>query len=207
MNNSNSQLVKHLPRTSTFLQPKWLTKDRKWNFVFWLGMSSGFSIGEMFKHSDHFAIVHSVICIITALAITIPMLIFNSTRFVKDKGFLNSEGKQIEGKQIPSITVVGAFIFSILWTLLINMFFSNSFFSNNILVWFPYLSIAFSALCIYFISINCPISILLQPTFWQTYVKITPYCNSHFRPRHSISAAIHDPKYHNLRCNIYRKKH
>ena len=99
MNNSNSQLVTHLPRTSTFLQRKWLTKDRKWNFVFWLGMSSGFSIGEMFKHSDHFAIVNSVICIITALGITIPMLIFNSTRFIKDKGFLNSEGKQIEGSR------------------------------------------------------------------------------------------------------------
>ena len=57
-------------------QPKWLNKDRLWNFVFWFGMSFGMALGNVIKFRLGLEDLSSTFDLATLFIIPIALLVF-----------------------------------------------------------------------------------------------------------------------------------
>ena len=145
-------------------QDKWLTKDRLWNFLFWFGMSLGLSISlSVSKTAQQQYKIGSILIWITLISIPLILKIFNGTKFIKALTFANSEGHILTEEQRPYL--FGYAIFAGLPTAFIIAEIilpkSSSFLSRFII------DLSFLApISLYFISKNCPISILFNRRFW-----------------------------------------
>ena len=154
--------ISNSPKTK---QPKWLTKDRFWNFVFWFGMSFGLAV--TFSVSSEQQTKYSLgTILIWANIIGVPLLVrnFSKTTFVKDKIFLNSEGNIINENQFPKYAFL-ALLAGVGLTFFISEAILPRGYSSFLLDLVFFLSL-FSGISLYFIYKNCPISILFNRKAW-----------------------------------------
>lgn len=82
-------------------QPKWLTKDRFWNFVFWFGMSFGMATAVFAKTGLGLIALSKIIMCSTIILVPLSVVLASKTRFIKKDIFTNSEGIIITKEQKP----------------------------------------------------------------------------------------------------------
>lgn len=183
-------------------QPRWLKKDRFWNFVFWFGMSFGFAITFSIPRElqDKYAL-STVLIWLTLVGVPLLVRHFSKTTFVKEKMFLNSEGDLITEKQVPKSTFL-ALLAGVGLTFFIAEIFLPRGYSNFFLDLIFWLSL-FSGISVYFIYKNCPISILFNRKAWELYLSNNTGCKT--RVRHNSRFVTH-PVYKHLPYNIFHKR-
>ena len=187
-------------------QPKWLNKDRLWNFVFWFGMSFGMALGNVIKFRLGLEDLSSTVDLATLFIMPIALLVFNRTRFIKKDTFANSEGVLISKKQMPYsfplATISGLPIAFVVGTTILSKDVSSFF---GAFIFFLSLS---SGISLYFILKNCPISILFNRKFWTFEFKAGGVVNN--KGHHDSSSRdyynrIHSPSYRHLPQNIFHR--
>ena len=215
IDNSDSQLVKHLPRTVIAKQPKWLNKDRYWNFVFWLGVSCGVSFSWLCEML-HLGTLGTIIFWSTLVTFQLFVIFLNKTTCVEDKQFLNSEGKKICENQLVNPGVVINFLFWCFMAWILSITIIPRYIPNIFTTMISCMAL-FSLFCLYFIFKNCPISILFNRSFWDNkFWKLKPLATTKSNAcqyNHSSPSAatrysndvIMNPSYSSLCSNIYHK--
>ena len=110
-------------------QPKWLNKDRLWNFVFWFGMSLGMAV-TMSVSKEQQAKYSLGTILIWSTMIFVPMIVrhFSKTTFVKKDTFANSEGVLISKKQMPYSFPLAAISGLAIAFIVAELFLSNTIF-------------------------------------------------------------------------------
>jgi hypothetical protein len=77
-----------------------MNRDRLWNFVFWFGMSTGFSAASAIKD---FPSIATALFLLTLIIVPLTVFLFSKTTFVKDSIFLTKEGREIDiTKDLPT---------------------------------------------------------------------------------------------------------
>lgn len=193
-------------------QGKWLNKDRLWNFVFWFGMSSGFSVATFFRLTLRMPNLFPVIAWSTLILVPLMVTLANRTRFIQKDTFANNEGTILSKKQMPymfPLAIMSGFGFSFI---VAETFFPKG--SLNIIIHFIFFSCLFSGLSLYFIFKNCPISILFNYKFWTLELhpgsRVSSPSNSYTNSFCSSSRTpaidyYTNPTYGGLKGNIYNK--
>jgi hypothetical protein len=185
-------------------QQKWLTKDRFWNFVFWFGMSFGFSVALILANigSKQNTFSYWISFFFWATIIGVPLLVrhFSKTTFLKDKIFLNSEGDVIPEKNVPNL---GFIVLSTVLTVVIMGLFFDKFKISDHLGTVAISTVLFGIPSLFFIYKNCPISILFNRKAWELYLSNNTGCKT--RVRHNSRFVTH-PVYKYLPYNIFHKR-
>lgn len=149
-------------------QSEWLTKDRFWNFVFWFGMSLGFSITaistNLGQKSQTFSYWSAIFFWSTLIGIPLILKKFNGTTFVKALTFVNSDGQILTEEQRPYL--FGYAIFAGLPTAFVVAEIILPKTSENFMTSLVLSLCGFAPISIYFIYKNCPLSILFNRKFW-----------------------------------------
>ena len=191
-------------------QTSWLTKNRFWNFVFWIGMSLGLTLGSFAMFTLEMPNLASAINWTTLLGIPLLVVLANRTRFSGKDTFANSENIELTKKQMPTgnfiwLTILGiGFTFIVAETILSKEV--DSVF--NSLIFFTCL---FSGFSLYFIFKNCPVSILFNRKCWHYLADNAPT-----RPRRPSGSnrspssptpfnVMMNPMYKNRSSNIYHR--
>ena len=149
-------------------QPKWLNKDRLWNFVFWFGMSFGFAAGlvisEINSKQNTFSYWSSFFFWSTIVGVPMIVRYYSKTTLIKKDTFANSEGVLISKKQMPYSFPLAAISGLAIAFIVAELFLSNTnfYFISSLILSFSF----FSGISLYFILKNCPISILFNRKFW-----------------------------------------
>lgn len=189
-------------------QPKWLTKDRFWNFVFWFGMSSGFSsaliLASITVKQNSFS--YWISFLLWATIIGVPLLVrhFAKTTFLKDKIFLNSEGDIIPEKNVPDLGVI--FLLTVVSVVITGLLFDK--FKIQDSVGTVVISIMiFGIPSLFFICKNCPVSILFNLKYWELrsteLVKSSGNDDHHAKYTKSCRDRMNSPVYQNLPQNVH----
>ena len=182
----------------------WLTKDRLWNFVFWFGMSFGFSSALILANigSKQNTFSYWISFLFWATIFGVPFLVrrFSKTTFVKDKIFLNSEGNVIPEKNMPDLGVI--FLLTVL-ALAITGFIFDKFKILDHLGTVAIAMVLFGIPSLFFIYKNCPISILFNRKYRELYLSNNDGYKT--RTRNSSRFVTH-PVYKFLPYNIFHKR-
>jgi hypothetical protein len=198
-----STFCKNMPTED---KPKWLSKNRFWNLVFWAGMSFGislaFSMSGMNSPSGEFSLWSSFVAWLTIIGVPITVKHFSKTTFVKDSIFLDKEGQEINiAKDLPSglLAIIATVVATFLIGAVLNTVFKDI--SADIKTSLT-VSTFFLIPILFFIFKNCPISILFNFKCWR-------YLSAN-APAHSIKLSEHknyvtDPAYRHLSINLYHR--
>ena len=143
-------------------QPRWLTKDRFWNILFWLGLSGGFSLATFVKFTLNLPSFTPYILILNIILLPTLIMYFNKTSTYK-KRIVNSENIKLKAKQYPSAWVIPLTIISIPLSGFIGDKYATIGDTTSTFLFFLG---TFSGLCLHFIYKNCPITILFNRNFW-----------------------------------------
>ena len=194
-----------------------LSKDRLWNLVFWLGISSGLATGNFFRLNLNMPQLATFIDCSTLICIPLLLILFNRTHFIQNNIFINSEGMEITKKQLPRLVLLPilsgiGFAFLISETILPKH-------HENIFVSFIFFCCLLSGLSLHFIFKNCPLSILFNYKFWlwkaqhnalnlnSTSISRNSFSTNNRSPAFPKSADyIYNPAYKSSISNIYHKR-
>ena len=170
-----------------------MSKDRFWNFVFWFGMSAGFSAASSIKAFPSIAIA---LFLLTLIIVPLTVFLFSKTTFVKDSIFLTREGREIDiTKDLPTRfpIVVTTVAFTVLTGAILD----------KIGTAIPNIVAATILINVFFVFKNCPISILFNRKLW-SYIAANAPMPTRRRNEESTSTSSH---YWYLPNNIYNPHH
>lgn len=174
-----------------------LNRDNFWTLMFWVGIAVGLALALNLSPK-----AGGVIFWVTM--IFIPWLIKrkHGMKLDKKKHFLNSEGKSLKKKypkNIYGMLLLSAFSFP-LFGLLLDEIAKGVDIPDGLLVSFPVF-----VLVLYFIMINCPISILFYRSAWSKNI-LGEYPTSDVKHNSSSSTSrsyTTDPAYRSLSSNVF----
>jgi len=176
---------------------KWLTKNRFWNFVFWIGMSVGFSItfaiSGINDPSGEFSYWSTVMFWLTLIGVPTLVRFGSKTTLVKDNIFLDIEGRELN---LPNgfLTIITTIALTAFTGALLDKTFANT--ANNASL-FLLISIFFLIPTLFFIFKNCPISILFNRKLW----RFEAYTDS--QQKKSDDSRYYSPAYSFYASNIH----
>lgn len=203
----------------------WLTKDRRWNFVFWFGTSLLMTLAlELKMHCTNSAVCQIMHTTPPIALIILPVVFmlslckyFNGTHtMTKNRKhiFFSNNNQVIEQKKLPTFWLIILTVIGWIVTGIIMDSFDPSpklLFDNPLLV-FILCTIIFSVFSLYFIIKNCPISILLNRNIWHFKPGVNLRSHADYSTtrysEHSSNSTNHftDPSYKFLPGNIYYKR-
>ncbi|MCA0253867.1 MAG: hypothetical protein LCH20_00050 [Proteobacteria bacterium] len=144
---------------------KWLTKDRFWNFVFWFGMSTFWTIAAIMAQAK-IPTLPGIVVLISLIVFPVAVSVCNGTTFVKDTIFKNSEGIEFNtAKRAPNVLLLILSTFGL--TALTGLFLDAHKEIPDALSAFIGFNVMFGVPSLFFIFKNCPISILFNRKTWQ----------------------------------------
>nr|WP_322776452.1 hypothetical protein [Candidatus Megaera venefica] len=181
-----------------------MSKDRFWNFVFWLGMSAGFSIAFAIVGTNpqtrDFPYLASVVFWLTIIGVPFLVRTFSKTTFVKDKTFLSSEGRELNwDKDLPNgfLTIVTTVALTALTGAILDKISDPI---SNIFSSFIFVTVLFGIPSLFFIFKNCPISVLFNHKLLSYIAANAP--KSTLRRKDTYT----DPSYSFLSHNMFHRK-
>lgn len=164
------QFINLTPNPVISPKTSWLTKNRLWNFVFWIGMSLGistaFSLSGMNTPSGEFSLWSSFVFWLTILGVPLTVRHFSKTTFIKDSLFLDKEGNELNVvKNVPNgfFTISTTIAITVLTGSMLDKTFNDTSGAFGITL---LISVFFLIPTLFFIFKNCPISILFNRKFW-----------------------------------------
>ena len=175
--------------------------------MFWLMLVTGFVLSSIFE----MPLISLVNLFVTPYIISKKQKVSLN----KDAIFVNSEGKLLNDRY--PIYAVWMLILSVIWAIALGAISDGFGITKNvdIKILTPiFFSISLLPFVLYFMYINCPISILFKPTAWHPAVLgiecssgSNNHANSSFR-EFSLSQftrqnTITDPSYRSYGCNIF----
>jgi hypothetical protein len=134
-----------------------LNRDNFWNLIFWLALSSGFLAATSLKES--FPKIAGVIFWTTIIGTPLVVRLFNKVTFTEDNRFCNRTGEDITDRQ-PSRG--GCFVFSVAIAILSGAILDSSFPKDSKLAEVIGAFTILSGPSLYFMLINCPITIVFN---------------------------------------------
>jgi len=198
----NLSLNSTAPNKKGFLESR-LNKDNFWNLIFWLAISIGFTIALIIKSSFPEHGYGLVFCCATIITAALMLKITCKTNFDIERRFTNSEGISLNNN-LPN----GWFIVFTVAGIFLTGYVADTFATGDktILKSFLFFFSFSSGFCIYFILINCPISLLFSSSFWKENNKNSAATT--LNQRKSLAPDfLTNPIYRNLPSNIYHKRH
>ena len=177
-----------------------MSKDRFWNFVFWFGMSAGFSTASAIKDLP---IIASVVFWLTLIFVPLTIFFFSKTTFIKDSIFLTKEGREIDiKKDLPTRfpIIVTTVAFTVLTGAILDKIGTAI---STIVATIILINVFFLIPTLFFVFKNCPISILFNRKLWSYIVANAPMPTRR-RNEESTSTSSH---YWYLPNNIYNPHH
>lgn len=182
-----------LPKSPTApLAPSRLNKDNFWNLMFALGMSVGSATMGLF---------------LTVLIVPLIVKYFSKVTF-NDGKFLNSQGKELSiQKDVPKGATV--IISTILCTMVVRSSLAPYLENTSDIYTVAFCFCLFFIPILFFITNNCPISIMFNSAFWQQ-INSQAAARPHIRrkslaPERSASDYVTNPVYKNLPFNLFHK--
>ena len=176
-----------------------LNKDNFWNLMCWAFITLCTMLSEYFNNIK--LVEYSFLCF-SILGVPFIIKQIQDVKFDKKYGFFNSNGRSLKDSQPKHL--IFAIVFSIGLILSIG-FIKNRLFPelNTTLSTTLYWSIFLLIPTLYFILINCPISLLFNKN---AFKPISPAESARLNV---TSDYIHDPKYSFMSCNMYNhhRKH
>ena len=185
-----------------------MSKDRFWNFVFWFGMSAGFSAASSIKAFPSIAIA---LFLLTLIIVPLTVFLFSKTTFVKDSIFLTREGREIDiKKDLPTRfpIIVTTVAFTVLTGAILDKIGTAI---PTIVATIILINVFFLIPTLFFVFKNCPISILFNRKLWSYIVANAPmptrrrtdYQGSH---KTLLDNKFISPRFYYLPYNIYHRK-
>lgn len=189
---------------SIFKKP--ISKDNFWNLVFWLGMSTGFSLSLIASKVLDLPFLSTAMIWLTIIFIPFIVVKNNPVKYDPEaKIFLNSEGQSLEKKQ-PK-TLLWVVVCTILAPVMAGGFLDQH--KNeipDIVATLMIVSTFFGAPALYFSILDCPITWLFNKNIWTAKPAkgqgIVPY---HLRNQ-TFMDQVQDPCSSYLLWNKFHKK-
>lgn len=191
-----------------------LNKDNFWNLMFWVGMTIGLSITEIF--GDQNPVAAFVSAWITILGMPYIMTKARPVTFDKNDGFFNSDGMSLKNSYPTRLGVV--IFITLLLLAFIGLIVDSSHINTPPLLDAVFMLSFFILIpTLYFIYKNCPISILFNKHTWCSTIpgleNATIHTNSHFLDKHRTFNIRHternmhsDPSRSWMVGNMYHRK-
>ena len=196
-----------------------MSKDRFWNFVFWFGMSVGFSTASAIKGLPSIA---SMVFWLTLVFVPLAIFFFSKTTFIKDSIFLTKEGRKIDiKKDLPTRfpIVVTTVAFTVLTVAVLDKIGTAI---PTIVAVTILINVFFLIPTLFFVFKNCPISILFNRKLWSyiaaNALKSSPRSNL-FNSRNHTNTPVYtnglnnqyndyryNPAYSAYSSNIYHRQ-
>ncbi len=173
-----------------------MSKDRFWNLMFLILTVSGWML-TFCLNNKHFSFITSWLTIIG-----VPVLVhtFSKTTFVKDKTFLNSEGRELNwDKDLPNgfLTIVTTVALTALTGTILD---KTSDPISDIFSRFIFITVLFGIPSLFFIFKDCPISVLFNRKLLSYIAANAP--KSTLRRKDTYT----DPSYSFLSHNMFHRK-
>ncbi|RYE27587.1 MAG: hypothetical protein EOP45_00710 [Sphingobacteriaceae bacterium] len=196
----------------SWFKARW-NKDNFWNLMFWLGITANMVLVDIFAN---LVPVLALIFFILGLTIT-PYLLarVNKVVFTEEKVFINKQRESLEKKYPKHLSI----IIPIAIAVSINCFFAfNKSFPNFEESMAVYAAIGLAVPVLYFIILNCPISILFNKNAWNKQVtgldhssscqhSFPPQLHKHKEPMLMPRSRYTDPKYSYLDGNTFNRRY
>ncbi|RYE05652.1 MAG: hypothetical protein EOP33_00010 [Rickettsiaceae bacterium] len=200
-------IISNFEVNMSWFKARW-NKDNFWNLMFWLGITANMVLVDVFVESmPKLALAFFV----SGITLT-PYLLTraNKTTFNKEKVFINKQEESLE-KRYPK-HLFEIFFFNTIATIFVI--------TDGIV---PSLATTYTAIglavpVLYFIILNCPISILFNKNVWNKRVtgldpnttyqhSFSPQLHKHKEPMLIPRSQYTDPKYSYLDGNTFNRRY
>ena len=178
-----------------------MNKDNFWNLVFWLGMSTGFSLSLIASKVLHSPYLSSATMWLSFIAVPSFVVKNNPVKYdTEAKIFLNSEGQSLEKKQPSSLVWL---VLCIALGVAIVSFFKNTYNLPEFIFDTFCSFVLFAPACLYFVVLQCPITWLFNKKAWASNPNNARYVAPYARTTSIIDEHRTSPRYHYMSGNRY----
>lgn len=143
-----------------------INRDNFWNLMFWVGVTISVLVTELLVYSFEIGLLGLILFIISMTIVPYIIASFNKVKYIEGKIFLNAKNKDLSAKLPKKFSIV----FLINFILSVFIYVPYVLLDNKGVAGMPFTTTAaliFALPTLYFIYLNCPISILFTNTAWK----------------------------------------
>jgi hypothetical protein len=192
-------MIESKKQYSIFKKP--ISKDNFWNLVFWLGMSTGFSLSLIATKVLHSPYLSSATMWLSFILVPFIVVKNNPVKYdAEAKIFLNSEGQSLKNKHPSSLVWL---VLLIALGVAIVSFCENKYNVPEFIFDTFCSFVLFAPACLYFVLLQCPITWLFNKNIWTAKPTSAGYVAPYTRTTSIIDEHLTSPRYYYMSGNRY----